>query len=286
MPTIRLPSGATINYRLGGKTGAETVVFINALACDLHSWRAVEPAFADAYGTLCFDCRGQGDSDPLTEPHGPHQHASDVLELIEALSLPSVHLVGSSSGGLIGLIAAGESSLAGRPQVVSASAICSFIAADAILKRVFASWRAALAAGPALAFDVAAPWLWGRQTFSRDDPLLAGFRSAVTASEPRSLTALTGGLAAFTDAKKSLRAFDGPVLAAAGQDDRLTPLRYSHEIVEWAKHGVLVTLENAGHLAAVERPDIVARVVRGFIDRRDQFMQPLDRDRGGGAAGG
>lgn len=275
MPTLPLPD-VELYYELGGApTAPETVVFVNGLTMSTLAWAGVEPHFADRYRTLRYDCRGQGASGKPPGPYTPETHAADLALLLDGLELERVHLVGHSNGGLVSALAAAE--LAGRTpgRVLSLSLVASFLRLDPLLRATLRSWRAALdAGGPGLRFEVAAPWVWGRSFLEEQGEALAAYREAAAQADPRVIGWLIDGLLSLGDARKALRAFDGPVLAAVGHDDLLTPLRLSHEIVEWAGRGILVTIDRAGHGLPVERPEALARVVRGFLERQGELGQP------------
>ena len=275
MPRFRVADGAKLHYQKGGVAAEEAVVFVNGLTMDMTAWAGVERHFADAYATLRYDCRGQGESDKPEGPYTPEGHAADLKNLLDGLSLSRVHLVGLSNGGLVSILLAGD--LASEPgRVRSVTTVDSFVRVDPMLKTILKSWRAALHAGGAgLRFDVATPWVWGHSFLKEHADELASYREAAAEADPAVIGYLIDGLLGFGDARKSLRAYEGPLLAAVGQEDLLTPLRYSHAIVEWARRGLLVTLERAGHVAPVERPEAVARVVRGFIGRLEAFTTPL-----------
>ena len=258
----------------------DTVVFLNGLTMDTTAWAAVREYFSDDYRTLVYDARGQGRSSTPVGPYTPEQHASDLLALLAHLGddghdLGTLHLVGLSNGGLVAMLVAAQ--LADEPErVQSVSVIDSFLGVDPMLHTILDSWKSALASGgSALRFDVATPWVWGHSFLNRHHQDVLSFRERAAERDPDVIRYLIDGLLGFGGAHKALRAYEGPLLAAVGQEDILTPLRYSHEIVEWARHGVLVKIDQAGHAAPIERPDAVARVVRGFIGRRQEFMTPL-----------
>ena len=276
MPRFRVADEVELYYQKGGVDAEEAVVFVNGLTMDTTAWEGVERRFADAYTTLRYDCRGQGESDKPEGPYMPHQHAADLKTLLDGLSLARVHLVGLSNGGLISILLASNLANTEPERVRSVTTVDSFVRVDPMLKIILKSWRAALHAGGAgLRFDVATPWVWGHSFLKEHADELAPYREAAAEADPAVISYLIDGLLDFGDARKSLRAYEGPLLAAVGQEDLLTPLRYSHEIVEWARRGLLVTLERAGHAAPVERPEAVARVVRGFIGRLEDFTTPL-----------
>ncbi len=269
----------TLYYDLkgGGKGGGdETVVFANGLTMTAAAWAEVEPHFASRYRTLLYDCRGQGGSDKPPGPYTPEGHAADLIALLDGLGLERVHLVGHSNGGLLSALAAAELAQRSPGRVMSLSLVASFLRLDPLLRATLASWRAALdAGGPTLRFDVAAPWVWGRSFLETRGDELERYRDAASQADPQVIGWLIDGLLSLGDARKALRAYGGPVLAAVGQDDLLTPLRMSHEIVEWANQGILVTIDRAGHGVPIERPEALARVVRGFLERRDEAITPL-----------
>ena len=63
------------------------------------TWAPVMARLADRFTLLAPDLRGFGDSDKPDAPHGPDQHAADMLALIDALGLGRVGLVGHDVGG-------------------------------------------------------------------------------------------------------------------------------------------------------------------------------------------
>jgi pimeloyl-ACP methyl ester carboxylesterase len=148
-----------------------------------------------------------------------------------------------------------------------------------------ASIRAALAAGgPALCQVVARPWRFGSLYLQHGTGQLDAL------PEPQTLAAVLDAMLASGDERKWLRAITCPVLAMVGSEDVFTPMRHSHEVVEWVKHGVLVTITGAGHHAALEKPQEFLRVFAGFLERSHEFVSGpddwADGDGDDGADGG
>jgi pimeloyl-ACP methyl ester carboxylesterase len=67
-------------------------------------------ALFDRYRVVCPDVVGRGASDRLRDPRHYHvgQYASDMVTLIARLAVETVHWVGTSMGGLIGITVAGQ----------------------------------------------------------------------------------------------------------------------------------------------------------------------------------
>jgi pimeloyl-ACP methyl ester carboxylesterase len=67
-------------------------------------------ALADRYRVVCPDIVGRGNSDRLRDPRHYHvpQYVADMVTLIARLNVDTVHWVGTSMGGLIGITLAGQ----------------------------------------------------------------------------------------------------------------------------------------------------------------------------------
>ncbi len=67
------------------------------------------------------------------------------------------------------------------------------------------------------------------------------------------------------DFRHNLTAIATPALVIAGDEDRLTPPRFSQSLAAGLAHGRLVILEGAGHFAMLEQPEEAARLMDEFI---------------------
>ncbi|MBI9075928.1 MAG: alpha/beta hydrolase [Desulfatibacillum sp.] len=56
-----------------------------------------------------------------------------------------------------------------------------------------------------------------------------------------------------------------PALILSGDDDKLTPLKYSQFLLKGIKDSQLVVIENAGHLMAMEQPDQFCKALKDFL---------------------
>jgi sigma-B regulation protein RsbQ len=94
----------------GAPEGAPAMLFAHGFGCDQRMWRHVAPAFADDYRVVLMDHVGAGGSDLAAYDAARYGaldgYASDVLELMDALSLHEVVFVGHSVSTMIGVLAA------------------------------------------------------------------------------------------------------------------------------------------------------------------------------------
>ncbi len=270
MPKLALETGVALHYVRGGRASEETVVFVNGLTMDTSAWRPVAELLGADYATLRYDCRGQGESEKPAGPYPPEQHRDDLLALLDGLELPSVHLVGLSNGGLVSLLAAGKS----PERVKSLAMIDSFGHSDAQFRLVLASWKQALAVGGAgLRFEVATPWVWGQAFLAEHLDEVLAFREVAAGADPAVIGYLIDGVAGLNDARSSFESYLGPFLAVVGEDDVLTPPRYSRALVEAAGRGEVVVLPETGHAAPIERPSEVARVLERFLASSGRLLE-------------
>ncbi len=269
MQTIEL-NGKPVRYSLEGSETAETLVLVHGELNDSSSWDATA-RLLPSYRVLRYD-RESRDQSTLEE------HAQELLGLLDALGIGRAHLVGHSGGGLVCVRAIGT-----NPQrALSLTLVDSLGRMDAALSTKVSSVLAALeAGGPKLAFTVAAPWLWGARTLEERADWLTSLAQRAASADPATLRASLKFVLNFGDQRKWLRAVDCPTLVVVGTDDALTPMRYSHEIVEWIKpgYGVLITITGGGHNAPLEKPEEWTRILGGFLSRYQEFVAgPADWD--------
>ncbi|MGD2143101.1 MAG: alpha/beta hydrolase [Anaerolineae bacterium] len=67
------------------------------------------------------------------------------------------------------------------------------------------------------------------------------------------------------DVMDHLAEIKAPALVVGGTADRLTPIKYARYLGSRIPDARLVTVEGAGHMVMLERPQKVAGVVRGFV---------------------
>ena len=109
MPTSPTNVRTRNNVRVFGR-GTQPMLFAHGFGCDQNMWRFVVPAFADDYRIVLFDYVGSGKSD--LRAYDPARYASldgyaqDVLDVVHALDLHDVVLVGHSVSSMVAVLAA------------------------------------------------------------------------------------------------------------------------------------------------------------------------------------
>jgi pimeloyl-ACP methyl ester carboxylesterase len=104
-----------IAYQDWGEAANERVlVCVHGLTRCARDFDTLASALAGHYRVVCPDVAGRGDSDWLADPmlYQLPQYVADMVTLIARLDVESVHWVGTSMGGLIGMALA---SMPGSP---------------------------------------------------------------------------------------------------------------------------------------------------------------------------
>jgi pimeloyl-ACP methyl ester carboxylesterase len=81
----------------------ETILLLHGLTQQSHAFDAVGPRLARRYRCLALDFRGRGESSWAPGTYAIPQYVADVHALLDRLGLESVHVLGTSLGGLVGL---------------------------------------------------------------------------------------------------------------------------------------------------------------------------------------
>ncbi len=68
------------------------------------------------------------------------------------------------------------------------------------------------------------------------------------------------------DVSSQLKKIDVPTLIMCGAEDKMVPLKYSELLRAGIVNSQLNVVDNAGHMVMAEQPDIVADILKQFID--------------------
>ena len=116
--TVRCASSAGLHriaYReWGDPRNAQVLVCVHGLTRCARDFDRLAEAMSDRYRVVCPDIAGRGDSDWLADPmlYVMPQYVADMVTLVARLDVESVHWLGTSMGGLIGMVLAAQ---AGTP---------------------------------------------------------------------------------------------------------------------------------------------------------------------------
>jgi pimeloyl-ACP methyl ester carboxylesterase len=179
-------------------------------------------------------------------------YAESVVTFLDAVNADQAVVVGHSMGGAIAqtlALQAGERTSA----VVLVGTGARLRVAPAILEGIQDDFDEAI--------DLITEYAWSPDT---DSSLMAVGRETYRQSGPR---VLLGDFVACDrfDIMTSLDGIRLPALVISGTADKLTPVKYARYLAEHIPDARLVTVEGAGHMVMLERPQQVADAVREFV---------------------
>lgn len=80
------------------------ILFIHGLTANAHAFDAIiQNGLAEKYRILSVDLRGRGLSDQPDTGYTMLDHAEDIIGMLTELDISSIHIVGHSFGGFLGL---------------------------------------------------------------------------------------------------------------------------------------------------------------------------------------
>lgn len=97
----QLPSGIRLHYAHQGPESGPTVILLHGLSDSSFSFSRVMPLIPADMRVVAPDMRGHGESDRPDEGYSPDVMATDVIQLMDELDIPSAVLVGHSMGSFV-----------------------------------------------------------------------------------------------------------------------------------------------------------------------------------------
>ncbi|MEA3350344.1 MAG: alpha/beta hydrolase [Chloroflexota bacterium] len=238
----------------GEETSRPPIVLIHGAGGTHLHWPASIRRLS-GYRVYALDLPGHGKSGGCGK-QSVDAYAHSILNWMQTLGLPHAVFVGHSMGGAIAL----RLSILSPKCVLGIALVGSgarLRVAPAILENT------ALAATFPAAVETIIKWAFSPET----DPKLVEL-AAKQMAETRP-TVLHGDFLACDafDETESLSKIRTPALAICGQDDRLTPPRYSQYLADHIPGAELNIISAAGHLVMLEKPKYVANILVGFLNQ-------------------
>jgi pimeloyl-ACP methyl ester carboxylesterase len=252
-----------ISYREAG--AGPSLCLLHGISSQSGSWVHQLHALSPRFHVVAWDAPGYGESDQLlANTPATSDYADSLAELLDALGIERMLLVGSSFGALI----AGDFAAA-RPDRVVGLVLLSpaggYGLADASEReaKLAARLQRLGRLGPkGLAQDLPAGML--SQRASAEARTLAAWSTARIRPDGYSQAARTlanGRL--IEDARK----YPGPALVIAGTQDDITPAAGSERIARAFPLGTFRLIENAGHLCHLDTPAVVSSAIADMAQR-------------------
>lgn len=246
----------TIAWYEDGPAAAPPLVLLASIGTTSEMWAPCVGALAEQFRVIRIDTRGHGRS-TLGHGGGPctlADLAADVLGVLDDLAVRRAHLAGVSLGAMTALwLAAREPTRVGRLAL-----LCTTARPDA--ERYRARAAAVREGGMAVVADIPRR-LWVTAGLAERDPALVAGLEAMQAGVDAEGYAQCCDALAGTDLRADLARVAAPTLVVAGADDPAAPVPELRAIADGITGARLVVLPDAAHIAPVEQPGRVARLL-------------------------
>jgi 3-oxoadipate enol-lactonase len=244
-----------LHHEVAGPDEAPVLLLGSSLGTSLRMWDGQQP-LAERLRLVRFDHRGHGASPVPPPPYEIADFARDVLALMDHVGIERASYCGLSIGGMAGIWLGAHA----PDRIDNLILVCT----SAHLPPA-SLWQerahAVLAAGSpdAIADRVVERWL--TPGFAAEHPdVRAGLRAMLAGTDASGYAASCGAVERM-DLRGDLARIAAPTLVISGSDDPATPVEHQRLIaaaIPGARHEIVGP---AAHLAAVEQPEAVNRLI-------------------------
>jgi 2-hydroxymuconate-semialdehyde hydrolase len=232
------------------------------------NWRLVMPELAKSRRVLAPDMVGFGFTDrPAGQVYSMDVWVQQALDLLDALGVPQVDLVGNSFGGALSLALAIRAPQRVRRLVLMGSVGVPF----AITPGLDAVWgyEPSLAAMKGL-LDIFAY----NRALVTDELAELRYQASIRPGFQESFAAMFPAprqrwVDAMASAEADIRALPHETLVIHGREDRVIPLQNSLTLADWIPNSQLHVFGHCGHWTQIEHAGRFARLVGDFFAEAD-----------------
>jgi 3-oxoadipate enol-lactonase len=251
-----------IAYRWDGPEDGPVIMMAHAMGTSLRLWDHQVPALADRYRLLRYDWRGHGDTDAPPGPYTLTQFEADAVGLMDALSLPAVHWVGISTGGMIG-----QGLAINHRERIKTLTLCNTTSQSNPWYRNWVAERQEVVRcdGMQPVWEMTKA-LWFTDAFvAARGPEYEAVRDVFIRTK---IPGYLGGTSAVADLayRDHLQHIECPCRIIAAGDDPATPVEQSIAIHERIKDSSLDVIEGQRHFSNVEVPNRFNTILRRGLD--------------------
>jgi 3-oxoadipate enol-lactonase len=254
-------NGIQISYELSEEKDAPVVVLSHSLGSSMLMWQPQFEVLKSHFRVLRYDMRGHGKSEATEGAYTFEQLAADVIGLLDALKLESVHFVGLSIGGMIGQCLA--LNYADRLRTLSLCDTAAIIAKDALPLFEERIRRARDQGMEALVKETLERW-FTQSYLKQNSPEVERIRNQILATSLAGFVGCSRAILGLNYIER-LSEIDLPTLIIVGEDDPGTPVTASQAIHQRIQNSKLVVLPSAAHLSNIEQADAFNSALLEFL---------------------
>jgi 3-oxoadipate enol-lactonase len=262
MATTEIEPGLIIYYSDRNSNGYPIVLLLHGLGATSESWQFQYPALiASGFRVIGPDFRGVGKSTYPGGKNNVRKNSEDVAKLLHSLKISSVHVVGISMGGTVGL-----QLVLDHPSLVQSLILVNTFATlhpKRISYWVFYAVRLAMI--QILGLPTQARYVVNRLLpLAEQETLREELYSQIIRSNPQGYRSMMKSFVHF-DVTEKLGMINVPTLVVIGEKDSVVPPEIQYELARKIPISQLVVIPNAGHAVIGEMPIVFNRIICNFL---------------------
>lgn len=246
-----------------------TILFVHGFPLSHAMWRGQLENLKSRFRVVAPDLRGFGES-PLPTGDGAEakstmrQMADDCAAVLDALQIAApVVLCGLSMGGYVAWQFAKHHSGKLRGLILCDTKAAGDTPEAAETRRKMAEH--VLKHGTSAVAEAMPGKLFAQITHHEKPEIVAEIRSTIAATHPQGLAAAQRGMAEREDIRTRLPRIAVPTLVIVGREDAISPVDEMRAIAEAIPGAKFHVVEQAGHMAPLEQPGEVNRLIADFV---------------------
>ncbi len=257
MPFLHI-AGERFRYETSGLRKGPALVLAHSLGTRLEMWDALVPHLAHRFHVIRYDARGHGQSAAPDAVYSMGDLGRDLINILDALDLPQVHLCGLSLGGMVGQWMA-----VNAPQRLHRLVLANTTAHAGPHRLWEGRIKAVRKSGTAPIADAVVE-SWFTPAFRQAAPAEVARVRTMVVETPAVGYAATSCAMRDMDFRHDLSHVRTPTLVVIGAQDRSTPPEWG-ELIAAHIPGARKAVLDTGHMSAIEVPEAFAAAVTGFL---------------------
>jgi 3-oxoadipate enol-lactonase len=232
----------------------------NSLMSSIEMWDRTIPALTDRFRVIRYDTRGHGQTQVTPGPYSIALLAEDLVALMDALDVKKAHLVGLSMGGMICQYVG-----ANYPDRTLSLSLCD--TASEMPPRTMWEERFAIARSQGIAglLDGTIKRWFLKDFIEREPEQIEIVKKMIMATPVDGYLACASAVRDMAQSTMLLK-IKAPTLILLGMQDPACTYEQSTVLHRLISQSSLVTIDQAAHLANIEKPAEFNRALRQFLD--------------------
>ena len=261
-----LMAGSTPLHIADSERGEKCVVLLHGYLESMYVWDEFLPLNTPKVRVITVDIPGHGISQVSGEIHTMEYIADVIHDMLDAMGIEKITLVGHSMGGYVSLAFCAKYA----ERLDGLVLLSSSPMPDTELKRENRRREIALVkTGKKDALARVAPETgFAPHNRRRLHSYIEDLVECVHVTEDEGIVALLNGMMERVDQNKMLAECDVPQLFICGKHDAYIPVEAAEEIIARNPQAEVAWLENSGHMGFIEEPEACAEALLSFIEAK------------------